>query len=66
MEFEIRFKIRFNETDPLGIVWHGHYITYLEDGRESFGKKYAGISKSGEIFKAEAVIDELAVKKPSV
>lgn len=38
------FKIRFNETDPLGIVWHGHYITYLEDGRESFGKKYAGIS----------------------
>lgn len=35
--------VRFNEADPLGIVWHGHYIRYFEDGRESFGKKY-GIS----------------------
>ncbi|WP_343701846.1 acyl-CoA thioesterase [Chitinophaga sp.] len=32
--------IRFNEADPLGIVWHGHYIRYFEDGRESFGAKY--------------------------
>lgn len=37
------FKVRFNEVDSLGIVWHGHYITYFEDGREAFGKKY-GIS----------------------
>ena len=36
--FEIR--IRFNETDPLGIVWHGNYIKYFEDGREAFGRKY--------------------------
>lgn len=36
-------RIRFNETDPLGIVWHGYYITYFEDGREAFGRKY-GIS----------------------
>ena len=27
-------RVRFNETDPLGIVWHGYYITYFEDGRE--------------------------------
>lgn len=32
--------IRFNEADPLGIVWHGHYIRYFEDAREAFGKKY--------------------------
>lgn len=32
--------VRFNEADPLGIVWHGHYVRYFEDGRESFGKKY--------------------------
>ena len=38
-----RFHIRFNETDPLGIVWHGHYITYFEDGREAFGEA-TGIS----------------------
>lgn len=36
-------RIRFNETDPLGIVWHGNYITYFEDGREAFGRTH-GIS----------------------
>ena len=33
-------EVKFSEADPLGIVWHGHYIRYFEDGRESFGKKY--------------------------
>jgi acyl-CoA thioester hydrolase len=32
--------VRFNEADPLGIVWHGHYLRYFEDGREAFGKKH--------------------------
>ena len=36
-------RVRFNETDPLGIVWHGYYITYFEDGREAFGRRH-GIS----------------------
>jgi len=35
--------VRFNEADPLGIVWHGHYLRYFEDGREAFGKRY-GVS----------------------
>ena len=38
-----QIRIRFNETDPLGIVWHGYYITYFEDGREAFGRQH-GIS----------------------
>ena len=36
----IEVPVRFNEADPLGIVWHGHYIRYFEDGREAFGAKY--------------------------
>lgn len=36
-------EVRFNELDPLGVVWHGNYIKYFEDGREDFGTKY-GIS----------------------
>jgi acyl-CoA thioester hydrolase len=32
--------VRFNEADPLGIVWHGHYVRYFEDGREAFGHAY--------------------------
>ncbi|MEO7176777.1 MAG: acyl-CoA thioesterase [Saprospiraceae bacterium] len=40
---ESEIQVRFNEADPLGIVWHGHYIRYFEDGREDMGKQY-GIS----------------------
>ncbi|PSL47602.1 acyl-CoA thioester hydrolase [Chitinophaga niastensis] len=32
--------VKFNEADSLGIVWHGHYVRYFEDGREAFGEKY--------------------------
>jgi acyl-CoA thioester hydrolase len=32
--------VRFNEVDPLGIVWHGHYASYFEDARAAFGDKY--------------------------
>jgi len=37
---KIEVRVRFNEADPLGIVWHGHYIRYFEDGREALGNKY--------------------------
>ncbi|MFC7523826.1 acyl-CoA thioesterase [Parapedobacter sp. GCM10030251] len=43
LQHTTRFRVRFNETDPLGIVWHGHYVTYFEDGREAFGEAF-GIS----------------------
>ncbi len=32
--------VRFSEVDSLGIVWHGNYIKYFEDGREAFGKQF--------------------------
>lgn len=37
---ETEIRVRFNEADPLGIVWHGHYIRYFEDGREDFGSRF--------------------------
>lgn len=40
---ETEVTVRFNEADPLGIVWHGHYLRYFEDGREAFGNRY-GVS----------------------
>lgn len=40
ISFESEVRVRFNETDPLGIVWHGNYITYFEDGREAFGREH--------------------------
>ncbi len=32
--------VRFSEVDAMGIVWHGNFVKYMEDGRESFGRKY--------------------------
>jgi acyl-CoA thioester hydrolase len=43
MKHETEIIVRFNEADPLGIVWHGHYVRYFEDAREDFGKLH-GIS----------------------
>ena len=43
ISFISKIRVRFTETDPLGIVWHGNYIQYFEDGREAFGREQ-GIS----------------------
>lgn len=32
--------IRFEEVDPLGIVWHGRYPSYFEDARVALGDRY--------------------------
>lgn len=44
-------RVRFSEVDSMGMVWHGHYIKYFEDGREDFGNKfginYADLYKHG-------------------
>lgn len=37
---ETLIKVRFNEVDSLGVVWHGHYVRYFEDGREDFGARF--------------------------
>ncbi len=34
---ETEIKIRFSEVDSMAVVWHGHYVKFLEDGREAFG-----------------------------
>jgi acyl-CoA thioester hydrolase len=36
----IEIRVRFGEVDSMRIVWHGNYLKYFEEGRESFGAKY--------------------------
>ena len=54
LKSRIKVQVRFNEADPLGIVWHGHYIRYFEDGREAFGNihglGYLEVYKQGFII----------------
>ena len=40
LDYFIEINIRFSETDAMGVVWHGNYLKYFEDGREQFGLKY--------------------------
>ncbi len=36
-------RVRFEEVDAMGIVWHGRYVSYFEDARVALGRRY-GIS----------------------
>lgn len=36
----VRVQVRFSEVDSIKMVWHGHYIKYMEDAREAFGRRY--------------------------
>ncbi len=47
-------RVRFEEVDPMGIVWHGRYPSYFEDGRVALGHKY-GVSYSDFIRERIAV-----------
>jgi acyl-CoA thioester hydrolase len=33
-------RVRFEEVDVLGMVWHGRYPSFFEDGRIAFGDRY--------------------------
>ena len=39
----VKRRVRFEEVDSMGIVWHGCYPSYFEDGRVALGRRY-GIS----------------------
>ncbi len=48
---ETRFRVRFYETDAMGIVHHAAYITWFEEGRSAFmralGYPYAEMERDG-------------------
>jgi acyl-CoA thioester hydrolase len=48
---ETRFRVRFHETDAMGIVHHSAYITWFEEGRSAFtrtiGYPYAQMAADG-------------------
>ncbi len=38
-----KIRVKFHEIDSMRVAWHGSYVSYLEDGRESFGLHYPGV-----------------------
>jgi acyl-CoA thioester hydrolase len=37
---EVKRKVRFDELDPLNVMWHGNYASFFEDVRVAMGEKY--------------------------
>lgn len=48
---EVTFHVRYAETDAMGIVHHGSYIIYFEEGRSNYirqrGSSYAEFERTG-------------------
>jgi len=40
LRVRVERKVRFEEVDQLGIVWHGRYASFFEDTRCALGEKY--------------------------
>ncbi len=38
---EVKRKVRFDELDPLNVMWHGNYASFFEDVRVAMGEKYS-------------------------
>lgn len=50
-EHQIELRVRYSETDQMGVVYHGNYIPYFEIGRvewlRSKGVSYKSLEESG-------------------
>lgn len=51
---EIKFRVRYGETDQMGVVYHGNYAQYFEMGRTDWlremGLSYRLMEESGIIL----------------
>ena len=48
---EHRLRVRYGETDQMGVVYHANYLVYFEEGRtrlmEALGSSYAELERQG-------------------
>ena len=68
---DIEFRVRYGETDRMGVVYHPEYLVWCELGRteyiRSLGMAYAEMERRGvplAVAEATGRIEELAAKNP--
>lgn len=59
-------RVRFEEIDSLGMVWHGRFPSYLEDGRIAFGDAYGLSYQSFMVHDTVAPIVKMHIDYRSV
>jgi len=67
MEHQIEVRVRYSETDQMGVVYHGNYLPYFEIGRVEWLRNKGVSYKSMEENGVALPIVSLAVnyKKPA-
>ena len=54
MKSAIEVKVRYQETDQMGVVYHGNYFTWFEIARvqllEDLGFPYRELEKKGTFY----------------
>ncbi len=65
---DISFRVRYAETDQMGVVYHGNYAQYLEMGRvewlRQFGVSYKSMEENGTMLPVISL--QVNYKKPAV
>ncbi|MDR3232583.1 MAG: acyl-CoA thioesterase [Planctomycetaceae bacterium] len=64
---EVQVRVRYQETDQMGVVYHANYFTYFEIGRTELSRKngfaYKEIEASGVL--AAVIKAECSYHKPA-
>ncbi|GAA4042925.1 thioesterase family protein [Flavobacterium chungnamense] len=65
--YEVQVRVRYGETDQMGVVYHGSYVPYFEIGRVEWlrnkGVSYKALEESG--IALPIVSMHLNYKKPA-
>jgi acyl-CoA thioester hydrolase len=77
--FEVDIRVRYSETDQMGVVYHGNYLNWFEVGRTEWlrgsGANYRKLEEDGILmpvtevrckYHASAKYDDLVVVKTSM
>ncbi|WPR71547.1 thioesterase family protein [Flavobacterium sp. NG2] len=66
-EFEFKVRVRYSETDQMGVVYHGNYAQYFEMGRvewlRNMGVSYKWMEENGVMLPVVSL--NINYKKPA-
>lgn len=66
-EYEFTVRVRYSETDQMGVVYHGNYAQYFEMGRvewlRNLGISYKWMEENGVMLPVVSL--EMNYKKPA-
>lgn len=66
-EFEFKVRVRYSETDQMGVVYHGNYAQYFEMGRvewlRNVGLSYKWMEENGVMLPVVSL--NVNYKKPA-